>query len=327
MAPAPRAARRGAWRSLAWQALVVALVALALWWLFGQTLQAMRARGIHSGFDFLTSPAGFDIGESAIAYESVDPYWRAFLVGLANTLRVALLGIVLATLAGGLLGIGRFARNALLRALCRGWVEALRNIPLLLQLLMWYLLLTEWLPDPAQPWQAFGHVFLSKGGLHLPRPLWGGGLDLPRLGAMAVEGGWALTPEFLAVLLGLSCYTAAYIAEVVRGGIAAVPRGQVEAALALGLSRVQRLRRVVLPQALRVIVPPLTSQYLNLTKNASLAVAIGYPDLVSVANTAINQTGRAVECIAVVMAVYLTLSLLTAALMGVVNARATAVGR
>jgi len=338
-------------------------------------------RGIQSGFDFLLSPAGFDIGEVMFPYDALDPYWKAFLVGLGNTLLVAIIGIVLTTILGTLLGVGRFSRNALVRGLCYGYVELFRNIPVLLQLLMWYLLFTEVLPDPFDPVNLFGLIYLSKGGLVYPVPVWGLGQGLALLGALAglgaswwyrgwarrqfeltgqvrsmvwvplamvfagavlgwiiggaptawnmpthgdgmVEGGTAVTPEFMAVLLGLTFYTSAFVAEVVRAGIQSVARGQVEAAGSLGLSRGHTMRLVVLPQALRVIIPPMTNQYLNLTKNSSLAVAIGYPDVVSISNTAINQTGRAVECIAIIMAVYLTTSLTTSAIMNWYNKRA-----
>ena len=388
---APRrapAARRQAWswrsrrvRGVAYQVLVVlAIVALASL-LVGNTLQNMRLRGIQSGFDFLTQPAGFDIGEGWLPYESIDPYWKAFLAGIVNTLRVAIIGIVLATFLGTALGIGRYSRNALLRGLCYGYVELFRNIPVLLQLLMWYLLLTEYLPLPNEALRLGNLFFLSKNGLSFPalqwesghwfavaglllggiasggymrfartrfertgRPLpvaavvlllllatsWGGWLAggaparfaFPEVAEFQIEGGAALSPEYLAVLLGLVLYTAAFIAEVVRAGIASVPQGQHEASASLGLPRARSMRLVVLPQALRLITPPLTNQYLNLTKNSSLAVAVGYPDVVSIANTALNQSGRAVECIVVIMAVYLTLSLVTSALMNRVNRRA-----
>lgn len=383
-APPPKrdwSLRSRAVRALIYQVLALALIALAVWFLAHNTLENMRSRGIQSGFDFLGQPAGFDIGESIIPYESMRPYWQAFLVGVGNTLRVAVIGIVLTTLLGTLLGIGRFSANAMVRGLCYGYVELFRNVPVLLQLLVWYLVLTEWLPDPGAPLSAFGMFFLSKGGFNYPVPVWGigqalaglgmlagalvawmwalrakahfeatgrtrpvwspalalvigGGLigwaaggaptawNLPAAGDVAVDGGSALTPEFLSVLLGLVFYTAAFVAEVVRAGIASVPRGQTEASGALGLSRGQQMRLVVLPQALRVIIPPMTNQYLNLTKNSSLAVAIGYPDVVSISNTAINQTGRAVECIAIIMLVYLSTSLATSGLMNWYNKRA-----
>ena len=366
-------------RGLIYQILALGLIGLGIWFLVHNTLINMRVRGIQSGFDFLSQTAGFDIGESLFPFDSAEPYWRAFLVGLANTLRVAVAGIVIATIIGTLIGLGRFSRNALVRGLCSAYVEFFRNIPILLQLLMWYLILTELLPATYEAWQA-GPFFLSKGGVNFPVPVWAAGhawaavgmmagfalawlyrrrairkfeatgeapslfwapfaivllgaltgwllggaptqLDRPFRGDFAIEQGGALTPEFLAVLFGLSMYTAAFIAEVVRAGIQSVPRGQSEAAAALALSRKLEMRLVMLPQALRVIIPPMTNQYLNLTKNSSLAVAIGYPDVVSIANTAINQTGRAVECITILMLVYLTLSLATSLLMNWYNAR------
>lgn len=372
--------RSQAFRGLVYQALALGAIVLLLWFLAHNTVQNMRLRGIQSGFDFLLQPAGFDIGESPFFFDSNHPYWQAFGVGLANTLRVAIIGIVLTTLLGTLLGVGRFSRNALVRGLCYGYVEFFRNIPVLIQLLMWYLLMTELLPDSFDAWQV-GPFFLSKGGFNVPMPVWAPGhgvmaagllvsivtavlyrrwvirrfeatgvarsmvwvpiaialaggvlgwlaggapaaFELPRKGEFAIEGGAALTPEFMAVLVGLTVYTAAFVAEVVRAGIQSVSRGQAEAAAALGLDRQQEMRLVLLPQALRVIIPPLTNQYLNLTKNSSLAVAIGYPDLVSISNTALNQTGRAVECISIIMAVYLATSLLTSALMNWYNARA-----
>jgi general L-amino acid transport system permease protein len=204
----------------------------------------------------------------------------------------------------------------LVRVLCSAYVEVFRNIPLLLQLLMWYLMLAELLPAMDAP-ITLGPLKLSKGGL-----LWNSEALLnASADALPIEPLWALSPEFMALTLGLTLYTAAFIAEVVRAGVAAVPRGQTEASAALGLSRLQAMRHVLLPQALRIIIPPMTNQYLNLTKNSSLAVAIGYPDVVSIANTALNQTGRAVECIALVMAVYLCTSLLTALLMNAYNQR------
>ncbi|GCL64105.1 amino acid ABC transporter permease [Pseudaquabacterium pictum] len=372
--------RSRAVRAILYQVLALGLIALGVWFLAHNTLENMRVRGIQSGFDFLTGPAGFDIGELLIPYESVDPYWKAFLVGVLNTLRVAIVGIVLTTLLGTLIGVGRFSNNAIVRGLCYGYVELFRNVPVLLQLLVWYLVLTEMLPNPDEPMNLGGLVFLSKGGLSYPVPVWGTGQalaalglvagavlswlwarkartlfeatgqvrpvllpsiglliggtlvgwlaggapmewNLPKAGDVAVEGGSSLTPEFISVLLGLTFYTAAFVAEVVRAGIASVPRGQSEASGALGLGKGQQMRLVVLPQALRVIIPPMTNQYLNLTKNSSLAVAIGYPDVVSISNTAINQTGRAVECIALIMLVYLTTSLTTSGIMNWYNTR------
>lgn len=371
--------RSQAFRGLIYQIVAIGLIAAVVWFLAHNTLNNMKIRGIQSGFDFLTGPAGFDIGESLYPFDSAQPYWQAFVVGLTNTLRVAILGIILTTVLGTLLGVGRFSRNALVRGVCYAYVEFFRNVPVLLQLLMWYLFFTEALPATQDAWM-FGPLFLSKGGLAFPIPIWASGhlwaligliagvalafiyrktafrqfeatgklksmfwvpvaiciagalvgwlaggaptaLDVPIKGEFAIENGGSLTPEFLSVLLGLTVYTAAFVAEVVRSGIQSVARGQGEAAAALGLNPGQSMRLVQLPQALRVIIPPMTNQFLNLTKNSSLAVAIGYPDVVSIANTALNQTGRAVECIAIVMLVYLTTSLSTSLLMNWYNTR------
>ncbi|MFZ2295481.1 MAG: ABC transporter permease subunit [Polaromonas sp.] len=329
--PAPAARRQNfSWRSrrlrsVVYQVLAVLAVVLLGWLLISNTLANMRLRGIQSGFDFLSQPAGFDIGEGWLNYDSTSPYWKAFLVGIVNTLRVAAIGCVLATVLGTLLGIARFSRNALMRGLSYGYVELFRNIPLLLQLLMWYLLFIEYLPLPEEAWAIGKTIFLSKNGIAFPSLAWAHGhmqFEFPQVGEMQIEGGAALSPEFMAVLLGLVLYTAAFIAEVVRAGIASVPKGQHEAGASIGLSRARSMRLIVLPQALRLIIPPLTNQYLNLTKNSSLAVAVGYPEVVSIANTSLNQSGRAVECIAIIMGVYLTLSLLTSAFMNWFNRRA-----
>jgi general L-amino acid transport system permease protein len=324
--PAPRLRTRWSWRNrgtrrVVYQLLLLALLVGVVAWMVHNTLGNMRARGIQSGFGFLAGTAGFDISETLIPYESTDPYWRAFLIGVLNTLRVAVIGCVLTTVLGVLLGVGRFSRNAIVRGLCYGYVEVFRNIPILIQLLLWYVFIVEALPDPQNALHLGEWIYLSKGGLSVPVP-GAGGWDIPKPGAFAIEGGWTLSPEFLTVLMGLTLYTAAFVAEVVRAGIASVGQGQVEAAGSIGLSRALTLRLVVLPQALRVIIPPLTNQYLNLTKNSSLAVAVGYPDIVSIANTSLNQTGRAVECIVVIMAVYLCTSLATSALMNLYNRHA-----
>jgi general L-amino acid transport system permease protein len=371
--------RSQAFRGLIYQILAVVLIGGVVWWLARNTSENMRVRGIKSGFDFLTAPAGFDIGESLFPFDSNDPYWKAFLIGVTNTLRVAVIGIVLTTILGTLLGVGRFSRNGLVRGLCQAYVEFFRNVPVLLQLLMWYLLFTELLPGISEAKYFFG-FFISKGGLSFPNPVWAvghlwalGGIAVgivlawlyrgwarrsfeatgqersmfwvpvaivlavgvigwflggapsefkfPRRGEFSVEGGGSLTPEFLAVLLGLTLYTSSFVAEIVRSGISSVAQGQGEAAQALGLSKGQEMQKVLLPQALRVIIPPVTSQFLNLTKNSSLAVAIGYPDVVSIANTALNQTGRAVECISLIMLVYLITSLSTSIFMGWYNSK------
>ena len=319
--------RRG--RALIYQALALCALVAAGWFLWHNTAENLAARQIRSGFGFMRQPAGFDIGETLFAYSSRDTYLRAFAIGVANTLRVALLGIVLATVLGTLVGIGRLSRNLLVRGLCTAYVEVMRNIPLIIQLFAWYLVITELLPAATEPLRIGPYVFLSKSGLQFPFPDLSGGLTLavPEVGAFGITGGAAATPEFLSLLIGLTTFTAAYIAEIVRSGVLAVPRGQTEAAGALGLSRVLTLRLVLLPQALRIIVPPLTSQYLNLTKNSSLAVAIGYPDVVSIANTTINQNGQALECVLMIMTVYLAINLVTALAMGWYNRRVALVER
>ncbi|HZS65686.1 MAG TPA: ABC transporter permease subunit [Burkholderiales bacterium] len=302
---------------IAYQGLVAAALAALGWFIISNTVANLEARHIASGFGFLSREAGFEIGESfLLRYNAGDSYARALLVGVSNTLAAAAIGIVLATLLGGAIGLARLARNAMLRALAGAYVEFLRNVPLLVQLFFWYALITEALPGPREALSPLPGVFLTNRGIFFPVPG-----SVPELNGFNFVGGTALSPEFAALLIGLAAYTAAFIAEIVRAGILAIERGQVDAAYALGLTRWQVTRLVVLPQALRVIVPPLTSQYLNLTKNSSLAVAIGYPDLVSIANTTINQTGQAIEGVSIIMAVYLTVSLSISALMNWYNAR------
>jgi general L-amino acid transport system permease protein len=309
------------WRSargkrIAYQAAAIAAAVLVAWFLVSNTMANLEERRIASGFGFLEREAGFEIGESAfLRYSASDTYLRALLVGLANTLAVALIGIVLATVFGTAIGLFRLSKNFLLRMLSAAYVEFLRNVPLLVQLFFWYALITEGMPGPREALSPLPGVFLSNRGIFFPTFS-----GAPELQGFNFVGGAALSPEFAALLIGLTTYTAAFIAEIVRAGILAVDRGQGEAAHALGLSRPQATRLVILPQALRVIVPPMTSQYLNLTKNSSLAVAIGYPDLVSIANTTMNQTGQAIEGIAIIMAVYLTISLSISAFMNWYNA-------
>lgn len=382
----PHAARKWslnsrATRGLIFQVIALVLVVLGITYLAQNTQANMAARGIPSGFDFLSFPAGFDIGETIfIDYYPGDSYGKAIIVGVINTLKVAVVGIILTTILGVLIGVGRFSRNGLIRGLCYGYVELFRNVPVLLQLLMWYIFMIEILPMPNAAWNAFDLFFLSKSGFFMPAPasgegwsfmFWGlllgvvaavlwrrrahaqfertgqlgdtfwvpmalvvvlgivgwlvGGSpnawSVPEQLRFAVDGGYNATPEFLTVLVGLVTYTAAFVAEVVRSGIQSVSHGQTEAASALGLSPKQNMKLVVLPQALRVIIPPMTNQYLNLTKNSSLAVIVGYPDVVSVVNTTINITGRAVECIAIIMLVYLSTSLSTSVFMNWYNAR------
>lgn len=354
-------------RSVLWQVVTAAVVGLVAWYLISNTMTNLARQDISSGFGFLDRQAGFQIGERPIEYGPVDSYARAFLVGLLNTLKVAVIGIILATILGTIIGVARLSTNWLVAKISAWFVEVIRNVPLLLQLFLWYGILTEALPSPRQAMEPLPGVFLSNRGLKLPGPTddpaWGwilaafiigvvatilisrwntarqkrtgqvvpmvrigaglivgfpllvtlafGGatLDMPTLQGFNFVGGISMSPEFAALLFGLVVYTAAFIGEIVRSGILAVSHGQTEAARALGLSEGKVLRLVVLPQALRVIIPPTTSQYLNLTKNSSLAVAIGYPDFVSVANTTINQTGQAIEGVASIMAVYLTISL------------------
>ena len=319
--------RRSAALGLALQALLVAAVLGGLFWVVQHALEVLRGRGVRSGFDFLAQSAGFEISEGWLDYDSGQPFWRAFLAGFINTVRAALPAALLAVVLGTLLGIGRLAPHALVRGLCAVYVQTVRNVPLLVQMLMLYFALTQLLPDSAEAIRLAPGVFLSKGGLSPPWPLreagafWPHGFEWPEQGGFNIVGGAALSPEYLAVVGALALYTAAFVAEIVRAGIASVAPGQKLAAQALGLEPGAQLRLVVLPQALRLIVPALTNQLLSLTKNSSLAVAVGYPELVSVANTSLNSTGRAFECIAIVMAVYLLLSLAISAGMNLYNAR------
>jgi general L-amino acid transport system permease protein len=372
-------------------ALYQLALVLALAWLGYQfALNAaanLGARNIASGLGFFHNTAGFGINLTLIAYDETDSYGRAFLVGLLNTLLVSGVGIVLATLLGFTIGIGRLSSNWLVARLAGGYVEVIRNLPLLFQILFWYLAVLAALPGPRQSLSIFGTIFLNNRGFVVPvlQPaegfvyvgaalgagvlatialglwakrlrertgrmipiLWKGAalvvglplaaffaaglpidVELPRIAGFNFVGGTRIIPEFLALLFALTTYTAAFIAEIVRAGILAVPRGQTEAGLALGLRRGQLLRLILVPQALKVIVPPLTNQYLNLTKNSSLAVAIGYPDLFAVfAGTTLNQTGQAIEIIAITMAVYLSLSLATSVLMNWYNFRVRSVDR
>ncbi|MBV9968745.1 MAG: ABC transporter permease subunit [Xanthobacteraceae bacterium] len=342
---------------------------------------------IASGFGFWNTTAGFDISQTLIEYSAQSStFGRAFWVGLTNTLLVAGLGIILATLLGTAVGIARLSRNFLVERLASGYVELIRNVPLLLQLLFWYNAVLKALPDFANGFAFPGGALLNNRGLYVPRLLgfegWhvvgvialaivlglafnafaarGTGLmrmlgprfaatllivvgipvlaliamgaplafEYPEAGRFNVRGGVEILPEFVALLVGLVIYTAAFIAEVVRAGLMAVSRGQTEAAQALGLGRVQTLRYIVMPQAMRVIIPPLTNQYLNLTKNSSLAVAIGYPDLVQIfTGTVLNITGQAIEVVVITMAVYLTFSLVTSFAMNLYNARVALVER
>jgi general L-amino acid transport system permease protein len=366
-------------RNIVWQVLILGIVAFVVWWLVSNTMRNLEVRRIATGFGFLEREAGLPIGEAMVSYTPADTYARALLVGILNTLRVAVIGAVLATVLGVVIGIARLSRNWLVAKLAAVYVEVLRDLPLLLQLLFWYGLMQA-LPGPRQALNPFDGVFLSNRGIKFPWIIWEDahtaallafvagifatwvvaralrrrqfatgqrtalwpfalglivGLpivvwaamgapwqaDIPELRGFNFRGGGTISPEFAALLLGLVLYTAAFIAEIVRAGIQAIHSGQWEAAGALGLSRGDQLRLIILPQALRVIVPPMTSQYLNITKNSSLAVAIGYQDIVSIANTTINQTGQAIEGIAIIMMVYLTISLSISAFMNWYNAK------
>jgi general L-amino acid transport system permease protein len=365
-------------RAVVYQVLLVGGVIAVGAYLVHNTLVNLERQGIATGFGFLNREAAFEIGESLIPYTPADTYGRALLVGLLNTLCVAGIGIVLATILGTIIGIARLSTNWLISKLASFYVETVRNIPVLLQLIVWWDILRVSAPGPREAWQPVPDVFISNRGVIYPVPiydpvhLWVGAalvlgivasvfvtrwararqmatgkqfpvlktnaaliiglpllvfviggmpleLDKPELRGFNFSGGHVVSPEFVALLIGLVVYTGAFIAEIVRAGILAVSWGQTEAAMALGLRRGLALRLVVLPQALRVIVPPMTSQYLNLTKNSSLAVAIGFPDLQSIANTTMNQTGQAIEGIALSMAVYLTISLLISLFMNWYN--------
>ncbi len=375
------------WRSAAFQVLLCLVI---VWLAYGAITNAAenlaRAR-IASGFDFWNSTAGFDISQTLIPYTTQSTYGRAFLVGLLNTLLVSILGILLATAIGFTIGVLQLSKNPLVAKLARGYVEIVRNLPLLLQLLFWYNAVLKALPNFRDSVSIVGGALLNNRGLFLPRPIFEPGFiavpialaigivaamvyrrwayrrqmatgqpspvllvaaalilglplaafaltgftvtfDFPEMGRFNIRGGIEILPEFAALLFGLSIYTAAFIAEAVRAGIQAVSHGQTEAAYSLGLRPGPTLRLIVIPQAMRVIVPPLTNQYLNLTKNSSLAVAVGYPDLVQVfTGTVLNQTGQAVEVVAITMAVYLTISLVTSGLMNLYNRRIALVER
>ncbi len=373
-------------RGLFFQVLVLGLVIGGALYLIGNTLENRARLGVAAGFGFLGRLSGFDISQTLIPFSaSTGSFGRAFIVGLLNTLYVGVVGIVLATIIGFVMGIARLSSNWLVNRVALVYVEVIRNLPLLLQLIFWYAVVLAALPAPRESIEFLGGA-LNIRGLFLPRPiftegiavelgalvaaivgvfflarwararfeqtgqpfhtfwvglgiliglpvvahlLFGGPVEMeyPQLTAFRVQGGFVLLPEFLAIVLGLSVYTGAFIAEIVRAGILAVNKGQWEAAGALGLNRGQMLRLIIIPQALRVIIPPQTSQYLNLVKNSSLGVAIGYPDFFNVASTINNQTGQAVEVIAITMGVYLTFSLLISLFMNWYNARMALVER
>ncbi|WP_017653620.1 amino acid ABC transporter permease [Fortiea contorta] len=281
------------------QFIAIFLTVVIVTILWGNLSRNLQQLGIQFGFDFLQQQASFDIGETPINYKPTDTYSRALWVGLVNSLRIAVVGIFLTTIVGVTAGIARLSDNWLVRNFTLVYVEIFRNTPLLLQLLFWYFAVFLSFPTAENKISLWGLVYLSKNGVELP---W-----------------FTLSSEFSALLLGLTFYTGAFIAEIVRGGIQSVPKGQWEAARSLGLKPGLVMRLVILPQALRVIIPPLTSQYLNLTKNSSLAIAIGYPDVYFVASTTFNQTGKAVEVMLLIMLTYLILSLTISVVMNLCN--------
>lgn len=366
-------------RARTFQILTALVVVYFFWTIYQNTITNMERRGISTGLGFLDSPAGFGIVMSLIPYNETMSYGRTFWVGLLNTLLVSGLGIILATILGFIVGIGRLSKNWLASKLSAIFVDTFRNVPLLLQIFFWYFAVLRNLPGPRESLDFAGTFFLSNRGLKMPAPIPEAGMgvvwlvllaaiiaavvlvrwarkrqeatgqqfpavrvglamvvvlpmlaffamgsplswDMPELRGFNFRGGITVIPELGALLAALTIYTAAFIAEIVRSGIQAVSHGQTEAASALGIKRGTTLRLVIIPQAMRVIIPPLTSQYLNLTKNSSLAVAIGYPDLVSVfMGTTLNQTGQAVEIVAITMLVYLTISLTISFLMNLYN--------
>ncbi len=366
---------RAGWGGFVFQIAFLALLVWVGYEIVANARANLQAQRIASGFGFLSNTAGFGISQTLIPYSESDTYTRVFIVGLLNTLLVSVIGIIFATIIGFVVALGRLSPNWLLARVCGGYVELIRNLPLLFQILFWYLAVLGALPSPRQSVSLFNAAFLSNRGFVVPAPIpqasfstfiaaiviaiiasiimrayarhrlfkrgevltvwpyivgllfglpvlailiFGTPLhfEVPVLRGFNFAGGTRIAPEFVALTLALSTYTAAFIAEIVRAGIQSVPKGQMEAGASLGLPRRATMRLVVIPQALRVILPPLTNQYLNLTKNSSLAVAIGYPDLFSVfAGTTLSQTGQAVEIIAVTMGVYLLISLITSGIM------------
>ncbi|MEA5619270.1 ABC transporter permease subunit [Cronbergia sp. UHCC 0137] len=281
------------------QLIAVFLIVVVVIVIWSNLNRNFRQLGIQFGFDFLNQQASFDIGETLIGYKPTDTYSRALWVGLINSLRIAIAGIFLTTIVGVTAGISRLSGNWLVRNIALVYVDIFRNTPLLLQLLFWYFAVFLSFPKVENKISVLGLVSLSQNGIELP--------------------GITFSPEFSSLLLGLTFYTGAFIAEIVRGGIQAVPKGQSEAARSLGLKPSLAMGLVIFPQALRLIIPPLTSQYLNLMKNSSLAIAIGYPDIYFVASTTFNQTGKAVEVMILIMLTYLTLSLIISLIMNFFN--------
>ncbi|WP_319774081.1 amino acid ABC transporter permease [Breoghania sp.] len=373
-------------RSTFYQLVVVGLIIFFGWQIIHNTAVNLERQNIASGFGFLDNTAGFGIIQTMVAYSETSDYGRALLVGLLNTVLVAFIGVLFATIIGFVVGVARLSSNWIISKLAYVYIEAIRNIPLLLQIFFWYFAVLRAVPNPRNSLTFLDAVFVNNRGIYGPKLLFQDGsaligiavivaivasigvkiwatrrqmatgqpfrsgltalgliiglplisylvmgrpvgVEFPELKGFNFRGGLQLTPEFVALTLALAIYTAAFIAEIVRAGILAVSHGQTEAAGALGLRPGPTLRLVVIPQAMRVIIPPLTSQYLNLTKNSSLAVAIAYPDLVSVGGTVLNQTGQAIEIIGIWMLIYLSLSLATSAFMNWYNQRMALVER
>ncbi|TCV63569.1 general L-amino acid ABC transporter membrane protein [Neorhizobium sp. R1-B] len=373
-------------RGIFYQVLTLLIVLVVGWWIFDNTTENLARSGTASGYGFLRGRAGFDIGQSLIAYTSDSTYGRAIVVGFLNTMLVAILGIFTATVVGFIIGLGRLSRNWLIAKLCTLYVEIFRNIPVLLIIFFWYKGVLDSLPQVRDSIALPFNIFLNNRGLAFPNPIWGEGawlipvaflvgvvativvarwarqrqaatgkqfhtiwtgigliiglpilaflimgapltFDSPIAGRFNMTGGARILPEFVALYVALSLYTASFIAEVIRAGIRGVAKGQSEAAFALGLQPSHTTRLVVVPQAMRIIIPPLTSQYLNLTKNSSLGVAIGFPELFSTTSTTLNQTGQAVEAISIMLTVYLAISIATSIFMNWFNAKMALVER
>lgn len=375
------------YRALFFQVLLIGALSYFFYSIVSNAIENLQSRGIATGFSFMGERSGFDLLFSLFDYTSDSTYGDTFLVGLLNTLLIGVLGIILATLIGFSMGVARLSNNWIIAKIATFYVEIFRNIPLIIQLFFWYIVVLKSMPAVRQSYSAFDSFFVNNRGIYTPAPVTGDGFifttiafiagiigviflsmwakkkqektgettpvslygllliivvplivffisgspltwDYPSLQGFNFGGGIEIIPELLALVVGLSVYTGSFIAEIVRSGILAVNKGQTEAALSVGLSPSQNLKLVVIPQAMRVIIPPLTSQYLNLVKNSSLGIAVAYPDLVAVfMGTTLNQTGQAIEITALTMAVYLTLSLLISAFMNWYNAKMSLVER
>ena len=368
-------------RGVLYQLITITLFVIFLFYIAQNTSHNIEQRGIKTGFDFLNATAGFDITETPIEYSPSDTHLKVFEVGLLNTLIVSAWGILLSSLIGLIIGVGRLSKNWLINKISAMYIETFRNIPVLLQILFWYNVVLAMLPSVRQSIDIFGIFFINNRGLFMPKPIFENGawivgvsfiisfiaiyliskwakkrheetgepfptfivsililillpisayyiagkpitFEYPHLRGFNFQGGKTWTPEFMALLFALSIYTATFIAEAIRSGIEAVPKGQKEAARSLGLSPMQELRLVVLPQAVRIAIPSIINQYLNLIKNSSLAAAIGYPELVTIfAGTSLNQTGQALEILLITMLTYLIISLIVSLILNIINAK------